>query len=488
MPGITPVDFVAAQLRAAAPSASWDVEGIDRARELAGMLVREGIRDITSLCLQPITTYIDSPIVGSEGAVIATERVPVPGYRLFDRRTQTGVGFLGTPDRRDVSEALEHSDIGFKLAWSAAGHGNVSYMVRSTPGGFAIVPVWQSSSDLGELRSLLKEAGPLALAMVGFAGIPAGSWLGQMILGPELAASAPALSSAIGNVALQTAMTGGDVAASVRNVAVSYLGAQGGNAVAASTGVRVLGNVAQAATIAAIRGGDVRAAVSSSLLASGVQAMPSFIDVPIDEYPIDTYPPETTWDPGVIGDPVPWEPPTVPPIDIPVIEVTPPSVPPFYDPETMGPPPLPIPEVSITPTPGGGAGTWDQIAQAARAVLQLLPAVRAVNRPPVTVPNVRLPNGHVQQTLDNGMIVTRDASGRVISTTRAPVGIARMTSSGTMIVNNGNGTYDVVSSTGQRQTRPYSSGGIGELLSHPAVLIGGVAAMLLLASKWSKRG
>ena len=58
---LTRADFVAQQLRAIAPSANWDIENIDRAKELGEILARNGITDLWQLQLIPVSRTVHLP-------------------------------------------------------------------------------------------------------------------------------------------------------------------------------------------------------------------------------------------------------------------------------------------------------------------------------------------------------------------------------------------------------------------------------------------
>ena len=150
-----------------------------------------------------------------------------------------------------------------------------------------------------------------------------------------------------------------------------------------------------------------------------------------------------------------------------------------YDPVFDAPSPLPIPDIAES----AGSG-WDQLAPLIKSALLLIPGVRQ-NAPVNTRPTVRTATGGTQTVTDQGVIVTRNAQGKIISTSRTPAKIPTLTASGALVVNNGNGTYDVVTSNGQRQTRPYNAGASTGGVNQNVLMYGAlaVAAFFVLGKK-----
>lgn len=509
------IRWIADQLRAAVPRADWDMAGHDRAAELAGMLVREGVRDLYSLTLEPVTVHfvgVEGQSESSAGHEVITE---FPGFTFVDALRGRRFGFVGTPDRQDHTPNLEISHLGHLVAWSARGGGNVSYVVA--PGGeagrFAIYPVWQSSSSWNDVHEVARAIGPWLATFVLPTIAPAlAQSIGSTIMGAELAASYPAMSAAIGRVTIGTAVNGGDVAGAVRSVASQYLGAQAGGLTATATGIDTLGAVAQSAAVAALRGGDVRQAVASTLIQRGISSMAQALSFYDPGYTGDPFAPPSVL-PGALGPldtpiyysgigndplmpvpgaplpvelfptesyPYPWEmdpwPAPEPSLPVPVVPL--PSI-----------PPIAIPQVPGYPSSSGGErGIWSEIASGIRAVVQLLPAVRAAGgQAPVTRPTQTLPDGSRVVYTDQGTMIRTSPTGQT-TVERIPAGVATMTTSGAMVVNNGNGTYDVVTADGRRQTRPYASGGgqpvtIAGMQIDPWLLLAGGAVALLLLSR-----
>ena len=125
------------------------------------------------------------------------------------------------------------------------------------------------------------------------------------------------------------------------------------------------------------------------------------------------------------------------------------------------------------------------VSQAALAALQLVSAWHAVNSPQVnTTARMAMVNGTVLSAGDNGLITVRAADG-TLSSRQPPVGQPQMTTSGNIVVNNGNGTYTLIDSVGQRSVKAYSAtgglfSGLSSSLSGWMLPVGlGVGALVL---------
>lgn len=142
---------------------NWNASGIDRYKELADVLRRAGVTDLSQL------SFRDTPDAWTEyqgGNLEAND--PGTAYGVTGRQLMVGdkpLGYLGNINLDDTiggneSPYLQGGDL---LSWSARGEGdegNVSYRVVPGPGGQPIVvPVAGSSSD----KETLKEVGMGAL-------------------------------------------------------------------------------------------------------------------------------------------------------------------------------------------------------------------------------------------------------------------------------------------------------------------------------------
>lgn len=148
------------------------------------------------------------------------------------------------------------------------------------------VPVFYVQPNVSE--SWWRPLVPLVAIASTFIGLP--GVLGEAILGVEAAAAYPAAAQVLGNVALQTALTGGDIEAAARSAAASFAGGQFGDVVGTGLDSAAIGKVTAAATTAALRGGDVEKAVLRSLVDIGARAMDEF-DFPPGDFtdPVTDY-------------------------------------------------------------------------------------------------------------------------------------------------------------------------------------------------------
>ena len=254
-------DFLADQLKAAAPNFDWGVQAVNRAYELADILLKVGITDLSRLELIPVTK--------TEKPFSWSDEIVTRGLAL--RFNGRNYGYLGEADNVRVEPILEEDNGRFRVAWSAEGHGNVSYFLVPRPGGFAIVPVWGSSSDLPVIREALTMATIFTLSMVlPAAGVNAAQSLGQAILTPIVGTVSPAVAGAVGQVALTTAFNGGDVEGAIRstsrNLLATAAGAQVGEQLTSATDAAIVGRVGSSATAAFINGRDVQSAVTDTLI------------------------------------------------------------------------------------------------------------------------------------------------------------------------------------------------------------------------------
>lgn len=133
-----------------------------------------------------------------------------------------------------------------------------------------------------------------------------GQAIGEFVMGAQLAATYPAIATAIGNAAMSTALNGGDVQAGVTSAVAGMLGAQAGGLAQAQTSSTIVGNVTAAVTKTLIAGGDVEKAVGQSLLQSGATSLgnllePSTMDTG-DEGFFSNYNPDFGVDVGTIPD------------------------------------------------------------------------------------------------------------------------------------------------------------------------------------------
>lgn len=517
-------DFVAEQLRALSPGVEWTVSGIDRARELAAIFVRADITDLWSLRLIPVTwgetipawrqewesDYIDHP----------AQNVTRSGY-AFDYYGRQ-IGFLGTPTRSDSAPALEDRNGMLLIAWSAEGHGNVSYIVskNAKTGALQFQPIWGSSSDAADIRTA-------AVTFVSFflftalplAGISAGAAIGNAVLPASIAAGYPALTAAVGNVALSAALNGGDIKGAVKNALTGAVAAGVGGAAELASSSALVGSLAEAGAHAAISGSDVKTAVAFAALKQGAQGMDEFFTLSNDpifqpnEFASGSFDfsdvgfnqtPEFSFDMDGFSFYVPpaeivsFIPDAAPLPDVTIFD----AAGAFDDPITFNPfssnsftnalPVAPANNLPAVPpaTSPPNSTNWNPstivqgISSAALAALSVVKAYRQLDAPQIqTTARTTRPGGAVSVIGNNGLIQTRAPNG-TITATKPPVGVPQATTTGNFVVNNGDGTYSVVAPDGQTRSFAYSgaaseSDGITKYLP----LIGIGFGVLLLAKR-----
>lgn len=488
----TRAEFIADQLVASNPDAEWDAAGVDRAIELARIFERAGIVDLSRLYLVPVTVQTRE--------YAWSEPVESNSYAFLYEGKH--FGFLGGPHEPENRETLHLTSKGYEVAWSAEGDGHVGFVVVPLESGFGFAPIWGSSSDMGTFRQLV--AGAVFVLSFAFpaAGISVGNAIGAAVVPATTAAAYPGLTTLVGNVALGAAFSGGNIEQALETAIAGYIGGVAGAQVQAATNVKGLAVVAAAATRAYIQGGNVEGAVRSALLSQGVNIVNDFFT--------STAPAIYDWGTGsgyasdLTGDPLAqfnpefqfttdygnfWD------LDAGDVWGLWPDLTPDFGVQPDGSwlaEPIPIPDVPgypITNPTGPAAQDWtyQDILKAASATIQVaLQAVAATKQIQAITVNQRAQsvNGQtVTRATDDGRIATRHPDGTV-TYSLPPVNSAQATITGNYIVNNGDGTYTLVSANGQRTTRSYSaSGGSGSLfggMSTGMMIALGAGALLLL--------
>lgn len=139
------------------------------------------------------------------------------------------------------------------------------------------------------------------------------------------------------------------------------------------------------------------------------------------------------------------------------------------------------------PDPGNPGLSVGQVLRDANGImleaLKLVDSYRRLTnpQPPNRVTQARVGSSTVRATPD-GMIVTVDASGRTVRT-KPPVGQPQMTTDGSMIVNNGDGTYTSISPSGAMATNRYPTTGAAAASSNyttPLLIGGAILALVAL--------
>lgn len=153
------------------------------------------------------------------------------------------------------------------FTWDTGTGYNVEIYPAFTPGGLIyFIPrkyKRASSGFFADLMGLFADLGPVIPVALAVSGIFTGglsSVLGDSILS-ALGITDAALSPVIGNIALSTAMNGGNVENAVKKAAISYASSGVGNFSGDALNSDLLGSVAGAATGAALSGKDITTAI-----------------------------------------------------------------------------------------------------------------------------------------------------------------------------------------------------------------------------------
>jgi len=526
---IDKVSFVAQQLRGMS-DVQWIVSEIDRADELARILVRAGVTDLWALQLQPSQGLYHVPAwteyLNQDTEVKHPAKDEIRDGYSFVYYGSQNIGFLGTPDKSEPEPLFRSSDVGYMLAWSATGHGNVTYVVRPNEKTktLEIAPVWRSSSDAANVRGIIITAiSFFVMAYLPMVGVSAGTAVGNAIVPASFAAAYPTATTVIGNIAISTALNGGDIKQATENAALSYVAGGAGDIAGGyaqlATDSEFIGLMANTATQTAILGGDIKQAVLTKAAFYGVDLM----DNPTIDFFNNTG--------SAFGDSFGW----TGEVDFGEgldfggsLDFTDPFLNPFVDlsiPDNGGnvfqfdtdtltsgpafdefqfnpflgeggsaaiaaansPATIPPPAPSNPPPPNSSVYSPAQlvqgITQATLSAISVIKAYRSLDAPTIqpTARQVR-PDGSVSAIGSNGLIQTRTPSGQVTAA-RPPVGVPQATVDGNYIVNNGDGTYSVVSPTGQTARYSYAStseGGFDFGNISPTMLAAGVGVLALI--------
>lgn len=147
-------------------------------------------------------------------------------------------------------------------AWESAfeGKGGVYYKVKLTDSGLPVFYTqWFSTSDFGDFLPVF--------SMIGLAfGLPL--LLGETVLGAVGITASEAVSTAVGNIAINTAITGGDVTHAIANAAASFAGGQIGGQIGETVDSVAIGQAATVATTAALKGKQIDILTLATALAS----------------------------------------------------------------------------------------------------------------------------------------------------------------------------------------------------------------------------
>ena len=250
--------------------------GINRADELAQILTNYGITDLSRLGLKQTPYTRTYTYGGGEGGPEATEQqVEAMGRQLTYGDDAFGyLGGFGSQGQQEFGREnllRENDDL---LAWSAAGHGNVSYRALPGPGGQVyIVPQWGSSSDWKDFRDMVRTGAAFASAFLPGAGAALGGSLG--LTGTAAQAVGNAILGGVASGDVQGAVLGGLGGVLAGSQAVTGAASQIGQAVTDMTGSAAVGSAA-AKAVTNMAAGLPQAAASGdfgSLLKSGLASV-----------------------------------------------------------------------------------------------------------------------------------------------------------------------------------------------------------------------
>jgi hypothetical protein len=411
-------------------------------------------------------------------------------------------------------------------AESSSDRKTISVYVKFTDDGvpYFLVSKRPRSSSTDTFKQFLT----LTVVAASFAIPGLGPTLASATMG-SFAAAYPAIANAIVQVTLQTALNGGDVEGAVERVAASYLGGQVGNFVEGVSDSAAVARLSSVATSAAVRGESIQDAVEGaalslapavvsdvSSLVTDIASQPdvsainlpegetavSIFDIPMtapnvyDDYDFDLSDIEAMGE-GIELSPdvthmgnalnVPEFAPTLDTGEAFDLDAFFDS--PFADSDvtiqTGVPinPPAAIADAAPIEAPASSffedvtfESVVDGVTDLAIAAIRVHQAYQAANRPPVQPVRQTTRAGTVQTARPDGTLTTTDpATGRPV-VTRPPAGVPYELAGGGVVMNNGNGTYTLVSPDGTSTTRPYTPTvpQVGMAIVQPAQWIEGV--------------
>lgn len=334
----------------------------------------------------------------------------------------------------------------------------------------------------------------LASVTVGAAFPALASTIGNAVMGASLAAQYPAVATAIGQVAVNTALNGGDVQSAVTSALSAGVGSGVGGFVASATDSTIVGAATAAATRAAIVGGNIESAALQSLATSGVTAAGSLVFTPAPQPPgVYDMQLSDSWGnddaaaalaQSIIDESNPF--PLVDDagnLDLTQLDTSNG----YHDPvwsvngsaegATVAMPGANMPPVS----PGGivASANGANLTSLALAALKTLTVWQSAGQPPIRTSNATV-IANRDGTLTNAITGAK--------TVMAP-GTPYLTADGSLVTNNGNGSYTLVSSGGAVSQGAYTGTSIfGNLglnmagVSTPLLLGGGALVLFLLLS------
>jgi hypothetical protein len=426
------------------------------------------------------------------------------------------------------------------------------FFVRFTADGVPyFIATLKEQQSIGEAFA---ELAGMAFAAASFFVPGVNAAIAGAIFSPATIAAYPALTTITTNTIVQTALNGGDVERAVQLSVAAYVGANVGGFVAGVSDSKALGTLSSAATRAALTGGDVEKAVVSAVVSLAPDALRG-VDVagpalsPVadpDKLAIETPGPMMNdYDYGYgysTGDAFTLTPEGVAPelsafnvsndavslFDLNSSEVTPAfslddslimgaydyapldDLPAYQYTIPTGGPVIDVPAVVVeaanVETPAAAAplapaassvdfGTIvKNVTFAAQSALALTQAWNAAKNPTINATARTTTQGKTVSASDSGLIQTTTQSGQVVAQKPA-VGQPQMTTTGNLIVNNGDNTYTLIAPDGSRRVIAYPqtsiptiSGGfslasLGLSSEHVAYAVGAVGLLFALSRR-----
>lgn len=149
----------------------------------------------------------------------------------------------------------------------------IRYIGEGIPFFFAVPVVVESGGALRQFFSTVAPAMPVISVALAVLAPGIGLAIGQAVLGATAAAAYPMLATAIGNAAIGTILSGGNVKAGVMGAVAGFAGGAIGGTLAKSLNSELVGVVAARAASTAIVGGDVKEAAKNALLQTGATSL-----------------------------------------------------------------------------------------------------------------------------------------------------------------------------------------------------------------------
>lgn len=490
--------------------------GIDDIRNIGLYVGTEKRTAVVDTITHPSETDWYEPVFGT---------VDVPVARYFNKLTNAKLQGTALPDVfGEVCEARESQDYCQTFTVPPAEGPAPFTTVRGpdrwiaeisiayTPGGFPYFlpkPYREQSSWQAFREALVFFFGVASFAIPGL-----GAAIGTYVFGAQIAAAYPALVAVATNAAFNAVLGGLDIEDAVKRAVASYAGAGIGDIVGAGLDSAVIGKLTGAATVAQLNGGDVQQAVAFAALqagASGIMKPPASVPASL-----------TTSEAPKMDDATPFDSVDMFPGSEYMFDVGTPAFASSFDASifagsgdtaygasladdgygmnsaefgTAGQPADPVytgpgaGDYGVFNT-GGGANLppaapsdgfdWDgvlaTVSKAALTAIQINKAYQASGSPAPKVPQ------NSQVVNRNGTITTATPTGGR-STVNLPVGAPYLMADGSMVINNGDGTYSVTSPTGVTTKGNYAANA-SNVVGFPSLSAGGMdtSTMLMIAA------